>query len=369
MHSLAVLLPLLSFTLPLLVNAQGGATCNVTTACPATAPCCSEFGFCGSTEAFCLGGCNPLYSNTLDSCKPNPVCKSAVHTFTDNSRVLSNASFFDGNASEYDFVVDNGNIMNTNSSGGELAMLLTQANGGTRLSSTRYLHYGTVTARMKTGRWAGIVTAFITMSDVKDEIDWEFPGNTTTQGQTNYFWQGVVTQPNHGNVTTGLTDTYANYHDYTIDWQPETLTYLVDGQVVRTINKADLTVNGVSEYPSTPARIQLSLWPAGTASSAAGTVQWSGGLINYDDPDYVAAGHFYALVQSVNVTCADPQTPGPDITAYVYGANSSTNTPSVALTNATTNLNGAYGMHGRAGTGLQTLLALAIVAGALGQLL
>jgi hypothetical protein len=37
--------------------------------------------------------------------------------------------------------------MNTNTSGGELAMLLTQENGGTRLSSTRYLHYGTVTAR------------------------------------------------------------------------------------------------------------------------------------------------------------------------------------------------------------------------------
>ena len=45
-----------------------------------------------------------------------------------------------------DFVVDKGNIMNTNSSGGELAMLLTQDNGGTRLSSTRYVYYGTITA-------------------------------------------------------------------------------------------------------------------------------------------------------------------------------------------------------------------------------
>lgn len=37
-----------------------------------------------------------------------------------------------------DFIVDKGNIMNTNQSGGELAMLLTEDNGGTRLSSTRY---------------------------------------------------------------------------------------------------------------------------------------------------------------------------------------------------------------------------------------
>lgn len=365
MQSLVVLLSLISFSV--LVNAD--ATCNITTLCPATAPCCSEFGFCGSTEAFCLGGCNPLYSNALDSCKPNPVCKSAVHTFADNSRVLSNASFFDGNASAYDFIVESGNIMNTNTSGGELAMLLTQANGGTRISSTRYLHYGTVTTTMKTGRWAGIVTAFIFMSDVKDEIDWEFPGNTTTQGQTNYFWQGVITQPNHGNITSDLSDTFSNYHDYTIDWQPETLTFLVDGAVVRTIKKSDLTVNGVSQYPSTPSRIQLSIWPAGTASSAAGTVQWSGGLINYNDPDYLSAGHFYALVKSVNVTCADPTPVGAGITAYVYGANSSTDTPSVALTNATTNLNGAAGIQGRAGAGLQALVVLALAAGVLGQLL
>lgn len=45
-----------------------------------------------------------------------------------------------------DWVVDKGNIMNTNSSGGELGMLLTEENGGTRLSSTRYIHYGTITA-------------------------------------------------------------------------------------------------------------------------------------------------------------------------------------------------------------------------------
>lgn len=45
-----------------------------------------------------------------------------------------------------DFILESGNIMNTNTSGGELAMLLTKENGGTRISSTRYLHYGTVTA-------------------------------------------------------------------------------------------------------------------------------------------------------------------------------------------------------------------------------
>jgi beta-glucanase (GH16 family) len=47
---------------------------------------------------------------------------------------------------------------------------------------------------VKTGRWDGVVTAFITMSSIKDEIDWEFPGNQTAQGQTNYYWQGLISE-------------------------------------------------------------------------------------------------------------------------------------------------------------------------------
>lgn len=231
--------------------------------------------------------------------------------------------------------------MNTNSSGGELGMLLTQTNGGTLLSSTRYVHYGEITARIKTGRWAGVVTAFITMSNIRDEIDWEFPGNATTQGQTNYFWQGVVTNPTHGQTENVSSDTYANYHDYTINWQPTSLTFLIDGQVVRTIKESDTVVNGVSEFPNTPSRVQLSIWPAGINTSAPGVVQWAGGMINWNDPDYVSAGHFYALVSSVSIKCADPQAPGPDITSYVYGQNASTDTPAVDFSNKST-IDAAY---------------------------
>lgn len=46
-----------------------------------------------------------------------------------------------------DWVVNKGNIMNTNSSGGELVLTLTEENGGTRLSSTRYVYYGTISAK------------------------------------------------------------------------------------------------------------------------------------------------------------------------------------------------------------------------------
>jgi len=52
----------------------------------------------------------------------------------------------------------------------ELALILTQdgrAPKGTRLSSTDYILYGTITATVKTGMWNGVVTAFITMSNVR----------------------------------------------------------------------------------------------------------------------------------------------------------------------------------------------------------
>ena len=80
-------------------------------------------------------------------------------TFTDQSRILSNATLYDGNATAYgtlsrscysrpadcayaDWTVDKGSIQNSN---GALALILTETNGGTRLSSTRFVHYGTIT--------------------------------------------------------------------------------------------------------------------------------------------------------------------------------------------------------------------------------
>jgi len=301
-----------------------------------------------------------LASYSLSSCAPDPVCQSANYTLSDTSRIISNSTHFNGNASQYDWVVQQGSYLNTTSDGeAAIALTLTQG-GGTLLSSTRYVHYGQITARVKTGRWAGVVTAFITMSDIKDEIDWEFPGNRTTEGQTNYFWQGVIPSVTNGVTETGFTDTYANWHDYTIDWQPDSLTFLVDGNVTRTIKAADCVnnVTGVTQFPNTPSRIQLSLWPAGIPSEPNGTVQWAGGLINWSDPDYVSAGHFYALFQSVTVQCNDTTTPGAGITSYVYGTNSSLDTPSIAFSNASTLINGASSlsdlnsMHGMLVAGL-----------------
>jgi beta-glucanase (GH16 family) len=350
--------------LALSVAAQGGGqTCGANKLCPASAPCCSEYGFCG-TGNFCLGGCNPLWSNKLDSCRPNPVCKDATYTFADTSRIWPNATTFDGNSTAYDWVLESGNILST---GTDIQLLLTEKNGGSKISLTKYLHYGTVTARMKTGMWKGVVTAFITMSNVRDEIDWEWPGAVTTEAQTNYFWMGVVPDysVNHGATAKDLSNTFENYHDYTIDWQQDTLKFLIDGKEVRSIDRAstaNAAANGRTEYPTTPSRIQISLWPAGIPGSGQGTVEWAGGMIDWSDPYYAANGHFLTSVQSVSVKCADTASLPPGTQSYVYGANDTNSIPTVGYSNST----GVTNAGSRAAPMQSGLISMAVFLGAIG---
>jgi beta-glucanase (GH16 family) len=63
---------------------------------------------------------------------------------------------------------------------------------GTVLASTEYMWYGNVKATMKTSRGRGVVTAFILLSDVKDEIDYEWVGADLGTSQTNYYFQGIT---------------------------------------------------------------------------------------------------------------------------------------------------------------------------------
>jgi beta-glucanase (GH16 family) len=72
-------------------------------------------------------------------------------------------------------------------------LLLTMAEGsvGTVLASTHYVWYGKISATLKTSRGAGVVSAFIMMSDMKDEIDYEWIGVDLETVQTNFYYQGI----------------------------------------------------------------------------------------------------------------------------------------------------------------------------------
>ncbi|PWY91108.1 hypothetical protein BO70DRAFT_85125 [Aspergillus heteromorphus CBS 117.55] len=274
-------------------------TCTTSSQCPEEYPCCSQYGQCG-TGAYCLGGCDPLLSYSLDSCVAEPVCESRTYKWDSLDNAALNTKYL-GNASEYDWVysgypkLEDGNL------------LITMPNNtvGTLFANNHYIWYGKISGKVKSSRGAGVVTAFILMSDVKDEIDFEFVGSDLANVQTNYYWQGVLNYDNGAKDGVNGSDTFDDWHDYEIDWTEDAITWSVDGTVKRTLTK-ESTWNATAnryQYPQTPSRMQLSLWPAGQASNAPGTIAWAGGQINWDSQDIQDKGYYYATFGEITVEC------------------------------------------------------------------
>ncbi|EWC43549.1 hypothetical protein DRE_01436 [Drechslerella stenobrocha 248] len=305
--------------------------------CPSNKPCCSQYGQCG-IGAYCLGGCDPTWSTTVKSCMPAPQCQSKTYKFTDSrsSPILSNTKYL-GDPSKADWVSDGQPLF----ANGVVYLTMAPDTVGTVLSSTRYVWYGKITARMRTSRGAGVVSAFIMMSDVKDEIDYEWVGVDLKTSQTNYYWNGIPDYTHSGNITVDQGNTYSDWHTYTIDWTPESITWSVNGQVGRVKKRSD-TYNATSgnwEFPQTPSRVQLSLWPGGLASNGQGTIDWAGGPIKWDGEDVQKNGYYYAQVSEVTVECYNPPggASGNGKTSYRYADLKAVNT-SVILSNDRTDL-------------------------------
>lgn len=187
------------------------------------------------------------------------------------------------------------------------SLLLQMPNGstGTVVSSTQYFLYGKIGASMKTSRDRGVITAFITFSDVQDEIDYEFLGYNLTNPQSNYYAKGILNYTNTRNSS--VSDTFNNWHYYEIDWQEDEIQWLIDGDVVRTLKKDD-TWNSTTDrydFPQTPSRVQFSLWPGGSTLNGLGTIEWAGGEINWDSQDIQDFGYYYAYLKNFTVEVYD----------------------------------------------------------------
>ena len=134
-------------------------------------------------------------------------------------------------------------------------------------------------------------------------------------------------------------NTFEDWHTYEIDWKPESLTWSVDGKTVRTLNRDD-TWNATAnrfEYPQTPSRLSMSLWPAGQASNPKGTIKWAGGEIDWNSQDIKDKGYYYAKIGEVNVECYNPPA-GANVkgnNSYIYTDESGLNN-SVAITDKST---------------------------------
>lgn len=177
-----------TFSLPSVVSAQSSiTTCGPGSPCPQDTPCCSQYGQCG-VGAYCLGGCDPENSYDLQSCMAGPICKSADYKLTSLDDVQANTVYL-GDTNGVNWVSSGTPVVYNDE-----AILLTMAPStvGTLLMSTHYVWYGKISATMTTSQGQGVVTAFIMMSDVKDEIDFEFVGVNLESAQSNFYWQGVT---------------------------------------------------------------------------------------------------------------------------------------------------------------------------------
>ncbi|RKO95845.1 concanavalin A-like lectin/glucanase, partial [Caulochytrium protostelioides] len=181
---------------------------------------------------------------------------------------------------------------------------------GVRVAHTRPVLYGRYSAAITAPKSAlgGVVTTFITMSDVKDEIDWEIVGQSATTAQSNIFYRGIEEVGIHGG-THALGGATSATHVYTIDWKPDVLTWSVDGKVVRTerrsesqrdseLTRAKFPDGPVQWYPNTPSIIQFSVWDGGDQPSA-GTATWAGGPVNF------GIGAIKAKYDYLEVQCYD----------------------------------------------------------------
>lgn len=269
--------------------------CNSTSQCPESSPCCSQYGVCG-TGSYCLGGCDIRYSFNLTSCMPMPRMSELNTSFTSTDLLKKDTKYL-GNSSEIDWVYS-GYIDTHND-----ALLLQMPNGtsGTVVSSTEYLWYGKITAKLKTSRGGGVVTAFILFSDVQDEIDYEAVGYNLTSIESNFYSLGITDYENSDAYN--LSSTFKNYHTYEVDWQEEKIVWSIDGNKLRTLTKSDTWNDTTNRYdfPQTPSRIQFSLWPGGASSNSKGTIEWAGGAVDWNSEDMQDYGYYYAYLKEVTV--------------------------------------------------------------------
>lgn len=128
-----------------------------------------------------------MNSKSLDSCTPEPACKSKDYKFDSLDGIEPKTKYL-GDSSKADWVSDGTPTLYQDS------VLLTMAQGtvGTLLASSTYMWYGKVSATLKSSRGKGVVTAFILFSDVKDEIDFEFVGADLENAQSNFYFQGIT---------------------------------------------------------------------------------------------------------------------------------------------------------------------------------
>ncbi|GJN09625.1 hypothetical protein PR202_ga27648 [Eleusine coracana subsp. coracana] len=175
-----------------------------------------------------------------------------------------------------------GNIRVDNDGSGQVASLLLDRQSGAGFFSKQKYLYGEFSIQMKLipGNSAGTVTSFYLTSGPgngtnHDEIDMEFMGNSTGDPvvlNTNVWVSGDGKKEHQFNL---WFDPAADFHTYTIIWNPKNIIFKVDDLFIRSFKRySDLP------YPTArPMEVHATLWDGSWWATRKGEVpiDWSHG--------------------------------------------------------------------------------------------
>ncbi|KAI1071389.1 hypothetical protein LB507_004972 [Fusarium sp. FIESC RH6] len=243
-------------------------------------------GLAASAYGQTYSDCNPMKKS---GCEPNPGLDASLYSF----------DFTKGADDDNWEGTGHGEVKYT-SEGAEFSV--NKQGDSPTLQSKWYMFFGRYEVHMKAAPGVGIVSSIVMLSDVLDEVDWEFLGGAGGEVQTNWYAKG--SSDNTQSLTFPADNNQGVFHNYTVTWTPESVEWYVNDVQVRTLKFAE------SNYPQTPMRLKLGIWAGGDPDNAEGTIEWAGGETDYKDVPYTMT------VQKIKVQNLNPAK------EYTYGDSS-----------------------------------------------